>query len=152
MAFRPNMPGGRLSFVAVELEGTLKRETCKYIKGKGLVRKEESVPAGYLVYFPRGHVLRLNEEQMKHYGLHRKPRIINMAGLHDPDSPIGKMMAAQNDAERAGAYKNLEQAVMQLAIAKSGPIIMPEMVKKMRFVEHSDYSDDEEVPRGKKVA
>jgi len=72
--------------------------------------------------------------------LNKKPRMINMQGLHDPESPLGKMLAAQDDAARADAYNDLEQAVMHLAIAKSGPVIMPEMVRKMRFVEPKDYT------------
>ena len=104
------------------------------------MKKEMPVPAGNLVYFPRGHVLRLSDEQLVHYNLNKKPRMINLQGLHDPESPVGKMMMAQDDATRANAYNDLEQAVMHLAIAKSGPVIMPEMVKKMRFVEAKDYT------------
>jgi hypothetical protein len=140
MAIAQQMPGTRLSFVVVKLEGTLRRMVTSWTKKDGLVPKEVPVPAGNLVYFPRGHVLRLSDEALVHYGLNKKPRMINMQGLHDPESPLGKMLAAQDDAARANAYNDLEQAVMHLAIAKSGPVIMPEMVKKMRFVEAKDYT------------
>jgi hypothetical protein len=116
-----------------------------WTKKEGLVRKSVAVPAGYIVYFPRGHVLRIRDErQLEHYGLHRKPKLIDMAGLANPESPLGKMMMAQDDATRAGAYVELEQAVMHMAIAKSGPIIMPEQVKQARFVKSDDF-----VNRGK---
>jgi len=145
MAIGPMMPGTRLSFVVVKLDGTLTRQITTWTKKEGLVKKEMPVPAGNLVYFPRGHVLRLSDEQLVHYNLNKKPRMINLQGLHDPESPVGKMMMAQDDATRANAYNDLEQAVMHLAIAKSGPVIMPEMVKKMRFVEAKDYTTKNKV-------
>jgi hypothetical protein len=135
------VPGTRLSFVVVKLEGTLMRDVVTYSKTDGLVQKQKAVPAGYLVYFPRGHVLRIKDmKHLAHYGLDKKPHIINMQGLHDPNSPIGKMISAQDDAARAGAYQELEQAVMHLAIAKSGPTIMPEQIKRQRFVESNDFA------------
>lgn len=139
--FAQNMPGARLSHVVVALKGTLKRAVTVWTKKEGLVQKVIDVPAGFLVYFPRGHVLRVDEEHLKHYGLDKKPRISNLSGLHDPESPLGKIMMAQDDAARAGAYQDLEQMVMQMAIAKSGPVIMPEQVKATRFIQHEDYSN-----------
>ena len=145
MQYAPNMTGTRLSYVVVKLEGTLMRDVIvPTYKNKMLTLKrvKKAVPAGYLVYFPKGHVLRIEDsEHLEHYGLDRKPRFINLKGLHNPDSPLGKMMSAQDDAARKGAYQELEQAVMQLAIAKSGPVIMPEQVAKARFIEASDYTN-----------
>lgn len=142
--YSPRMAKGtRLEFVAVKLDGSLERETIVPVK-KGKMtkfeRKNKPVPAGWLVYFPRGHVIRIKDrEHLEHYGLDRKPKLINMRGLNDPNSPLGKMMAAQDDAARAGAYRDLEQAVMHMALAKSGPTIMPEQVKATRFVEHDEF-------------
>lgn len=133
------MPGSRLSHVVVPLDGTLVRTVTVWNKKEGLIQKDKVVPGGFIVYFPRGHVLRVkNEKQLKHYGLDKKPRLISMAGLADPDSPLGKMMMAQDDAARQGAYQELEQAVMHMAIAKSGPTIMPEQIKKTRFIQKGD--------------
>lgn len=136
------MPNTRLQYVVVPLEGTLKRVKIRLVK-KGkmttMEKKEADVPAGYLVYFPRGHVLRMTREQLVHAGLDREPKLISLAGLHDPSTPLGRMMMAQDDATRQGAYQELEQQVMQLAIAKSGPVIMPEQMKAQRFVEYDDH-------------
>jgi hypothetical protein len=123
--------GTRLAYVVRPLEGTVEREIVVFDKknGEGLVRKMRKVPAGNMVYFPRGHVLRLTDAQLKFYKLDRKPRMINIQGLNDPNSPIGKMINAQDEEERHGAYLDLEKSVMQLATAMTGSVLMPEQLK-----------------------
>lgn len=123
------MMGARLAFVAVELEGTVERPVHKWVKGKGIVPKNVPQPAGYLVYFPMGHVIRLTREQLVHYGLDGEPRIINMQGLHDPRSPIGKLMSSQDEEVRRGAYADLKQQVIRAATVKAGPVMMPEQLE-----------------------
>jgi len=88
--------------------------------------------AGFMVYFPRGHVIRFrNEEDMAHYNLREgEAPIINMQGLSDPNSPLGRMLSAQDDATRKGAWKTMEDQVIKLATAKTGMVIMPEQVGK----------------------
>jgi hypothetical protein len=145
------MAGTRLAYVVVKMEGTLQRDIIVPSRTKNrhdgkpgmlsLKRTTKAVPAGYLVYFPKGHVLRLKtRDQLEHYGLERKPQFINLRGLHNPESPLGKMMAAQDDAARKNAYQDMEQAVMQLAIAKSGPVIMPEQIKEVRFIQGNEFT------------
>lgn len=124
------MKGTRLEFVVVPLEGTVVRPQYKLTpRGKGKDGKpathDRSVqpveqPAGYMVYFPRGHVLRLTKKQLKTYGLNRDARIINLQGLADPNSPLGKLYAAQDDTRRAEAYASLEKKVIDLATHKTG--------------------------------
>ena len=151
MYIAPKMAGTRLSYVVVKLDGTLQRDVMVPVRGKNrhdgkpgmltLKRTTKAVPAGWLVYFPKGHVIRIKDrEHLEHYGLDRKPQWINLKGLHNPESALGKMMAAQDDAARKNAYQDMEQAVMQLAIAKSGPVIMPEQVKNVRFIEAGDFT------------
>jgi hypothetical protein len=134
-----NMVGARLAFVVRELHGTVKREKCRLVlskKGGGKQRdqfewKKEMVdePAGYMVYFPRGHVVRVPTRQLlEHYNLHLKPRIINLDGLTDPNSPLGRVMMAQDNSARAGAMTDMETLVIQMACAKTGPQLMPEQV------------------------
>jgi hypothetical protein len=134
-----NMTGGRLAFVVRELQGTVKREKTRMVlikKGNGKIRDQyemktvvEEEPAGFMVYFPRGHVVRIpNRKLLEHYRLHLKPRIINLEGLSDPNTPLGKMMMAQDDQTRAGAMIDMERMVIQLACAKTGPQLMPEQV------------------------
>lgn len=121
------MNGTRLSFVVVPLEGTVKRAVTRFVKGEGIVTELVTQQAGYMVYFPRGHAIRLKDERsLAKYGLDRKPSIINMQGLHDPTSPIGKLMTAQDKDEREGAYSDLEDAVIKMATAMTGPRLMPE--------------------------
>jgi hypothetical protein len=134
-----NMIGARLAYVVRELQGTVKREKCRLVlsrKGNAKQRdqyewKKEMVeePAGYMVYFPRGHVVRIpNRQLLEHYQLHRKPRIINLEGLSDPNSPLGRVMMAQDADARAGAMIDMETMVIQMACAKTGPQLMPEQV------------------------
>lgn len=126
-----NMTGARLAYVVVPLDGTVERETCKWdAKSKQVIKKMEKQPGGFMVYFPRGHALRMSAEQLKHYRLNDEPSIINMTGLHDPKSPIGKLMRAQDDQQRRSAMFSLEKAVIALATAKSGAILLPEQVRE----------------------
>lgn len=126
------MTGARLSFVVVALEGTVKRPVVTWTKKDGLKTKLVDKPAGFMVYFPRGHALRLEDEAaLAKYGLNRKPQIINMQGLNDPNSPIGKLMMDQDAEVRQGAYVDLEQMVIRLATAKTGPVLMTEQVSEL---------------------
>lgn len=120
------MSGTRLSFVAVLQEGTVKRPVQVFKKGGvGIVEKLVEEPAGWLVYFPRGHVIRIRtKEELKRFKLNKEPRIVNLEGLQDRNSPLGKLMFAQDEATRRGAMTNLEDQVIRLAEAKSGKIIL----------------------------
>jgi hypothetical protein len=120
------MSGTRLSYVVVPQEGTVKRPIQVFKKGgQGIVTKLVEEPAGYLVYFPRGHVIRVkNRAELRHFKLHKEPRIVNLEGLQDRNSPIGKLMFAQDEAARRGAMQNLEEQVIRLAEAKSGKVVL----------------------------
>jgi len=130
-----NRTGARLAYVVVHLEGTVKRKQDRYEAGKGLQEVIIEEDAGYLVYFPRGHVVRLKTpEDLKHYNLRLgEAPIINMQGLSDPNSPLGRMLAAQDDNARKGAWRSMEDQVIRLATAKTGSNIMPEMMGKGVF-------------------
>lgn len=153
MQMSMKMAGTRLEFVAVKLDGTLKRDVIvPTVKGKMTTFKRvaKEVPAGWIIYFPKGHAIRIKDrEHLEHYNLNRKPKFINLQGLHDPQSPMGRMMSAQDEAGRSAAYHELEQFVMQLAIARSGPMIMPEQVAKARFIESEDYMPHNVPEKGK---
>jgi hypothetical protein len=136
----PAQDGARLSFVVRELQGKVKREVYRMVPNKRsatatgrqsheMQKVIMEVPAGYMVYFPRGHVIRVRDKKtLAYYGLDRKPRIINMEGLADPNSPLGRMMSAQDDAARHGAMVDMERMVIQMATAKTGPILLNEQV------------------------
>ena len=130
---QPVATGARLAYVVVDLSetiGTVFREVCEYKKGVGVVTKKVEEPAGFLVYFPRGHVIRLkNKEELRRYGLDGRPPIINLEGLSDPRSAIGQMLFGQDDAARRGAMESLEKQVIKLATAMTGPIVMPEQLE-----------------------
>jgi len=140
--FAAHMNGARLAFVVRRLNGNCKREkidmtvTKRGQNGKrdmhDMKRVMKDEPQGYMVYFPRGHALRIPDmDTLKHYGLDMKPRIINANDiLADPNSPLGKIIGAQTDEERKGAMLDLERMVIQMATAKSGPIVMLEQVKE----------------------
>lgn len=134
------MSGTRLSFVAVPLEGTVKRYIQQFKKGGvGIVQKLVEQPAGWLVYFPRGHVIRVrNKEELRRYRLHKEPRIVNLEGLQDRNSPIGKLMFAQDEATRRGAMQNLEDQVIRLAEAKSGKVVLCRDASELTNPEYDD--------------
>lgn len=129
----PGTNGARLAYVVVDLSetiGTLKREVSTWTRNGGLQKKIVEEPAGYMVYFPRGHAIRLrNKEELRHYNLLGRPPIVNLQGLNDPNSPIGRMLMGQDENSRRGAMETLEQQVIKLATAKTGPILLPEQVE-----------------------
>jgi hypothetical protein len=128
-----NTNGARLAYVVVDLHetvGTVKRPVTTWTKKDGLKTKMEEEPAGYLVYFPRGHVIRCKDkETLRQYGLDGRPPIVNLQGLNDPNSPIGRMLMAQDEGTRRGAMESMEKQVIRLATAKTGPVLMPEQLE-----------------------
>lgn len=130
----PGTNGARLAYVVVDLAetiGTVKREVTTWTKRDGLKKKMVEQPAGYLVYFPRGHVIRIpDKETLRHYGLADRAPIVNLQGLNDPNSPIGRMLFGQEEDARRGAMDSLEKQVIRLATAKTGPILMPEQLEQ----------------------
>lgn len=126
--------GARLAYVVVDLHqsvGTVKRPVTTWTKKDGLKTKMVEEPAGYLVYFPRGHVIRCKDkETLRQYGLDGMPPIINLQGLNDPNSPIGRMLMSQNEDARRGAMESMEKQVIRLATAKTGPVLMPEQLEQ----------------------
>jgi hypothetical protein len=129
----PGMTGARLAYVVVDLSetvGTVKRPVTSWTKKDGLKTKMVEEPAGYLVYFPRGHVIRLKDkESLRQYGLDRQPPIVNLQGLNDPNSPIGRLLMSQDEGSRRGAMETMEKQVIRLATAKTGPVLMPEQLE-----------------------
>ncbi len=125
------MQGTRLAFVVRKIKGKVKRNriTIKTIesKVKGKADRHEMITepvdkeAGFMVYFPRGHALRLDEAGLARYGLDKEPEIVNLTGLHDPNSPAGKLFYAQEEGARKAAFQDLEQQVIDLVTHKVGP-------------------------------
>ena len=117
------MVGSRLAYVVVPLDGQVTRKVNTWTKKAGITEKYVEQEAGFLVYFPRGHVLRIKDKaQLRHYRLDHAPKVINLEGLNDPNSPIGKMMMSQDEMQRRGAYQSLEEQVIRLAEAKAGKV------------------------------
>lgn len=85
------MSGPRLPYVVRKLEGEIEvtkyrvamdKKTGKYI---GMEEYTEMEPAGYIAFFPQGHWLRIRTaEDLKRYGLDKKPRLIADDGAIDP--------------------------------------------------------------------
>lgn len=115
MAVSGILNGSRLAYVVVKQEGSVKREKHYWTKD-GIKKKLVDEDAGYLVYFPRGHALRVKSLAMlRHYQLHKEPKIIQLEGLNDPNSPLGKMFLSQDPHLRMASYRELEQMVINLA-------------------------------------
>lgn len=112
------LKGSRLAYVVIRQEGSVKREKCFWTKD-GIKKKLVDEDAGYLVYFPRGHAIRVKSlAKLRHYQLHKEPQIIQLDGLNDPNSAIGKMFMSQDPMLRSASYRELEQMVINLAEAK----------------------------------
>lgn len=133
------MNGSRLAYVVVPQDGEVVRKINTWTKKKGLGETFVAQPAGYMIYFPRGHVIRLkNKAELRRYRLDQAPRVINIEGLSDPNSPFGKLMMAQDDTARQRGWESLEQAVIRLSQVKSGKV---ELTKDARDLpQHEDLS------------
>ena len=116
------LKGARLQFVVQPVEGVVKREKIRLDRNGKAQKVMVDEPAGYMVYFPRGHALRLkNMERLRQYGLDKKPRIIEMRGLENPNTPLGKLFMAQDKNDHEKAWEELEAQVIRLSEAKAGP-------------------------------
>lgn len=127
--------GTRLAYTVKKLEGTVRREVCEWVprksgKGGEIKRTLVEQPAGYMVYFPKGHAIRLTEAQLAKYGLNKKPNFVSLQGLNDPNSIAGKLFMEQDQNIRDGAYEDLSNQVVRLATVKSGTTLMPEQMRK----------------------
>jgi hypothetical protein len=121
--FEGVVSGSRLAYVVVPLKDEVTRYITRWTRDKGLFDEPAKEPGGNLVYFPRGHVLRLSDKELKRYKLNKKPKlVVDMSQMYDPNSPIGKLFLAQSESERANSWKDLEKQVIQLATARTGPI------------------------------
>lgn len=124
------LKGTRLAFVVRKLEGEVVREKVdfKTTKVKGskndrheMEKKLVSEDAGYMVYFPRGHAIRCKDKAtLARFGLDKEPELVNLEGLHDPNSPAGKLFLAQDKESRMSAFRDLEQQVIDLVHRRSG--------------------------------
>lgn len=66
-------------FEVEELEGTRMMMTCRRDKEKAtFIYEMVEVPAGFMVYFPQGHSLRLDEAEMKRRGFFGKSGLVDM--------------------------------------------------------------------------
>jgi hypothetical protein len=129
--------GSRLAYVVVKQDGMVKREKHFWTK-EGIKKKLVDEDAGYLVYFPRGHAIRVkNLVMLRHYRLHKEPRIIQLEGLNDPNSPLGKMFLSQDPQLRMASYHELEQMVIDLASAR-GKIVVKDVIPKSADEEFDD--------------
>lgn len=113
--------GSRLAYVVVPIKEKVTRNVTKWEAGKGLFEVPVEEDGGFMVYFPRGHVLRLTKKELKRYGIDKKPRLtMDMNAMFDPDSSIGKVFLSQSSEERALSWKDLERQVIQMATVKTG--------------------------------
>lgn len=141
--FTANTVGARLAYVVREIPGTVKREVFEMVETKKaqygkkatheMKKVLKDVPAGYMVYFPRGHAMRIpNKKTLEFYGLDKPARIINAENiLADPNSPLARMMTEQTEQGRMGAKLDVERMTIQMAVSKTGPIVQLEQVQEV---------------------
>lgn len=108
--------GQRLPYVVVPLEGVVKTIFRKFNRKTGKIESiEGEEPAGWLVFYPRGHYLRIRTaEELIRYGLNRKPAPISQDGqyLHPSQSP-------------EKTYENMQADIIAQVKKISGSISVP---------------------------
>jgi hypothetical protein len=67
-------------FETEALDGKVNEVKATYHKdGKGFEYRVEAKPAGYMVFFPRGHSIRVrNTNELKRLGFHKQPGLVDM--------------------------------------------------------------------------
>jgi hypothetical protein len=117
--------GARLQYVVQKLNGKVKRHVHSW-ENNEIQRKVVDEPAGYMVFFPKGHAIRIRDlTRLKHFGLDKPPKIANLGeGMVDPNTPLGRVMMSQEEGDRALAWSELEKEVIAMATAKTGPNIL----------------------------
>lgn len=123
------MSGTRLAYVVVPQEGEVDRVyTVWNKKEKKIVREIRSEPAGYLVYMPRGHVVRIKDlKTLRHYKLDLNDApLINIEGLTDPSTPLGKLILSQDADSRLKAMEELKNQVIRMTEAVGGKVKVAE--------------------------
>lgn len=77
--------GVKPAFEVHKLDGFVMESFYKFDKGErdagrpGLIRYEKKVPAGYMVYFPQGHSIRVgSEDELRRLGLSDTPYRVDM--------------------------------------------------------------------------
>ena len=129
------MQGSRLAYVVEKIEGEVERSKAIFVKDKGIKFRMMKEPAGYMVYFPRGHCIRVKSLKMlKHYKLNKEPKIIELQGLQDPNSPLGKMFLSQDPEVRKASYQELQQMVKNLC-SVSGNMEIPTKYESPNFAD-----------------
>lgn len=127
--------GSRLAFVTRKVNGKIKRTLRTWdAKAKEIKTKEVVVDAGYFVYFPAGHYIHVPDEAtLVKAGFNRPPKIVDLSGIHDPNSAIGQVLFAQDSQEREDAYAAMEQNVIDMVHARVG---QARFAPEVEFVEN----------------
>lgn len=129
--FDPRMqPTARLAYVVKKIPGKVKRPKCRWVpnksgKGGELVTKDVEVDGGYMVYFPKGHAIRLTAKQLKQYNLDQpRGNFVSMQGL----TPQDEMMMLEDRSLMQAHVESIEMMTIRLATRRTGPLLMPEQL------------------------
>ncbi len=128
---RIQMENARLQYVVVPIDKKVKRLVHKLIETKKATMHSKAKfelkvelqeqDGGFLVYFPRGHVLRMKDKKaLKQYGLDLPPKIINA------DDLLGSLIGADTEEKRKLVTMSLEKRVIALATRVTGPVTVPD--------------------------
>lgn len=141
MSAAMQMSGTRLAYVVVQQEGEVERlYTIWDRKQKKYTREMREEPAGYLVYFPRGHVIRVKDlRTLRHYHLDKDAPIINMDGLADPNTPLGRLMLAQDTDARIRAMDDLKQMVVKMTESVAGRVTLTRVEERNPELDEMEY-------------
>lgn len=71
-----------------KLEGTVMRRKAEKTDA-GIIFTESEEDAGYMVYFPRGGSIRVNEKRLKQLGYHYTPPLVDMETGDEAKNPAG---------------------------------------------------------------
>lgn len=110
------LQGPRLPYVVRKLNGTVPVERTKFNRRTGKIEKyEEREDAGFLVFFPKGHYLRVrNKSDLVFYKLNLKPK---------PIAADGMILHPTQSVE--DSYENLEADVVAAVKSAVGQITVP---------------------------
>lgn len=130
MPIQAGMVGERLAYVVVPVGKRLTRYHTHMVKGEGLKHVPYSAPGGFMVYFPRGHVLRMSAKALREYHLTRDAKVVSLDKMFSKRSALYRMLQAQDEPTRAENFQrtftDLQKLGIRLATAKTGPMLLDE--------------------------
>lgn len=113
--------GVGLAYVARRITGKVIKHVARFEKKEDAnVLTEKPVTDPVIVFMSNGTSQILSYKRAEELGFLRLPKVLNLAQVEDGDSPAARYKNAIRDRDRLEAWMDMELAVINRCIAKTG--------------------------------